>query len=224
MQSSKDNIYIKETTNMTEHEKMFAGKIYDPFSEGMPEERTKAHRLCKLFNDTFETENEKREEILQVLMPNRGKNVYLQGPIFFDFGTNISMGDDSFANFNFTVLDEGKVTIGKSVFIGPNVSLCTPIHPLCWQDRNSFFNEKTGCTTNLERAGTITIGDNCWLGSNVTVCGGVTIGEGCVIGAGSVVVRNIEPNSLAVGNPCRVIRKITENDRLANHPEWFCEE
>lgn len=206
---------------MTEREKMYAGKIYDPFSEGMPEERTRAHRLCKLYNDTFDTETEKRTQILDELMPDRGENVYLQGPIYFDFGTNISMGKDSFANFNFTVMDEGKVTIGKSVFIGPNVSIVTAIHPLCYQDRNSFFNEKTGCVTNLEYTGAVAIGDNCWLGAGVTVCPGVTIGVGCVIGAGSVVTRDIPPNSLAVGVPCCVIRTITEADRLHNHPELF---
>lgn len=206
---------------MTEREKMFAGKIYDPFSEGMPEERTEAHRLCKLYNDTLDTETEARNAILDKLMPNRGRDVYLQGPIYFDFGSNTYFGDGSYANFNLTVLDEGKVTVGNSVFIGPNVSLLTPIHPLCHQDRNSFFNEKTGCVTNLERAGSITIGDNCWIGGSVTVCAGVTIGEGCVIGAGSVVTRDIPPNSLAVGNPCRVIRPITEADRLSAHPEFF---
>ncbi len=206
---------------MTEREKMLAGKIYDPFCEGMPDERTKAHRLCKLYNDTTEIDADVRTAILNELMPHRGEGVYLQGPIYFDFGHNISMGDGSYANFNFTVLDEGKVTIGKSVFIGPNVSLLTPIHPLCWQDRNAFLNPKTGAVTNIERTGAITIGDNCWIGGSVTICGGVTIGAGCVIGAGSVVVRDIPPDSLAVGNPCRVLRPITEADRLRNHPEYF---
>lgn len=206
---------------MTEREKMFAGKLYDPFTEGMPEQRTNAHRLCALYNATTEIDEDKRKEILDELIPNRGEGVYLQGPIYFDFGAHTVIGKGSYANFNFTVLDEGKVTIGESVFIGPNVSLLTPIHPLCYQDRNAFFNEKTGHVTNLERAGAITIGDNCWLGGSVTVCGGVTIGEGCVIGAGSVVTRDIPPNSLAAGNPCRVIRPITEADRLSNHPEWL---
>lgn len=207
---------------MTEHEKMLAGYlIYDPFSEGMAEERTKAHRLCKLYNDTFDTETAKREEILSELMPNRGEGVYLQGPIYFDFGTNISMGDGSYANFNFTVLDEGRVNIGKSVFIGPNVVMATAIHPLCYEDRNAFFNTETGVVTNLEYTAPITIEDNCWIAASVTVCGGVTIGEGSVIGAGSVVTKDIPPHSLAVGNPCRVLRPITEADRLSNHPELF---
>lgn len=208
---------------MTEHEKMLAGKIYDPFTEGMPGERTNAHRLCKLYNDTTETDTEKRKEILDELLPDRGENVYLQGPIYFDFGTNIFIGKDSYANFNFTVLDEGKVTIGNSVFIGPNVSLLTAIHPLCYQDRNSFYNEKTGNITNLEYTAPITIGDNCWIAANVTICGGVTIGEGSVIGAGSVVTRDVPANSLAAGNPCRVIRAITEADRLSSHQELFAE-
>lgn len=208
---------------MTEREKMLAGKIYDPFTEGMPEERTNAHRLCKLYNDTTEIDGERRKEILDELLPNRGENVYLQGPIYFDFGSNIYMGKDSYANFNFTVLDEGKVSIGNSVFIGPNVSLVTAIHPLCYQDRNSFYNTKTGNITNIEYTAPITIGDNCWIAANVTICGGATIGEGCVIGAGSVVTKDIPANSLAVGNPCRVIRAITEADRLSAHPELFAE-
>lgn len=208
---------------MTEHEKMFAGKIYDPFSEGMPEERANAHRLCKLYNDAFETETEKRKAILDELMPNRADDVYLQGPIYFDFGTNISMGEHSYANFNFTVLDEAKVNIGKSVFIGPNVSILTAIHPLCYQDRNSFLNKTTGMITNLEYTGSVTIEDNCWIAANVTICGPVTIGAGSVIAAGAVVTRDIPPNSLAMGVPCRVVRQITEADRLAAHPEMFAE-
>jgi maltose O-acetyltransferase len=123
------------------------------------------------------------------------------------------MGKGSYANFNFTVLDTARVTIGENVFIGPNVSLLCPIHPLCHEDRN----------TGLERAGAITIQDNCWIGGTVTICAGVTIGEGCVIGAGSVVTRDIPPFSLAVGNPCRVLRQVSDADRLSSHPEWFAE-
>ena len=206
---------------MSEREKMLAGKIYDPFAEGLPKERTRAHVLCRMYNETTEVDSEKRKEILAELMPDRADGVYLQGPIYFDFGKNIKMGKNSFANFNFTALDICEITIGDNVFIGPNVSLLTPKHPLCWQDRNPYFNEKTGRTTDKEYGAPITIGDNCWIAGDVTVCAGDTIGEGCVIGAGSVVTRDIPANSLAFGNPCRVSRKITEADRLENHPELF---
>ena len=206
---------------MNEREKMLAGKIYDPFTEGLPEERTRAHVLCKMYNETTEVDSEKRKEILAELMPDRADGVYLQGPIYFDFGKNIKMGRNSYANFNFTALDICEITIGDNVFIGPNVSLLTPLHPLCWQDRNFYFNEKTGNVTDIEYGAPITIGDNCWIAGNVTICAGVTIGEGCVIGAGSVVTRNIPANSLAFGNPCRVSRRITDADRLENHPELF---
>ncbi len=212
---------MTDKKKMTEREKMFAGKLYDPFSEGMPEERTRAHVLCKEYNDTTEVDAERREEILKELMPNRGKNVYLQGPIYFDFGKHISMDDGSYANFNFIVLDEGKVTIGKNVFIGPNCSILTPIHPLRYQERNAFVSEKTGVLTNLERAGSVTIGDNCWIGGTVTINANVTIGEGCVIASGSVVTRDIPPNSLAMGVPCRVIREITEEDSIYLNPEYI---
>jgi len=209
--------------DMTEHDKMRSGKIYDPFSENMPEERAKAHRLCQLYNQIPDTETEKREELLNELMPDHDSGVYLQGPIFFDFGKNISMGKNSYANFNFTVLDEGEVRIGSNVFIGPGVSLLTAIHPLCFEDRNYFFNPESGHITNFERTGRIEIGDNCWIGGSVTIIGNVTIGEGSVIGAGSVVTKDIPPHSLAYGVPCRAVRAITEDDRIKNHPEFLAQ-
>lgn len=208
---------------MTEREKMLKGKIYDPFTESLPEERTKAHRLCQLYNDTLETDAEKRKVILDELIPNRAGNVYLQGPIYFDFGTNTVIGEGSYANFNLTVLDICPVTIGRCVFIGPNVSLLTPLHPLRYQDRNPFLSPKTGRITDKEYGAPITIGDNCWIAGNVTICAGVTIGAGCVIGAGSVVTRDIPTGSLAFGNPCRVVRPITEADSLSSHPELFAD-
>lgn len=209
---------------MTEKEKMLAGKIYEPFVEELVSTRAAAHRLCKQYNDTFEDEKEKRAEIMDKLMPNRGEGVYLQGPILFDFGTNTYFGNRSYANFNLTVLDICEVKIGDDVFIGPNVSFLTPLHPLCYQDRNPYFDETLGYITEKEYGAPITVGDNCWIAGNVTVCAGVNIGSGCVIGAGSVVTRDIPDNSLAVGNPCRAIRQITEKDRLSNHPELFAED
>ena len=129
---------------MTEREKMLSGKIYDPFVEGLPEERAKAHRLSKLYNDTFETETEKREKILAELLPHRGENLYLQGPIYFDFGTNTYFGANSYANFNLTVLDICTVKIGSSVFLGPNVSLLTPNPPPALSGSQSLHFPKDG--------------------------------------------------------------------------------
>ena len=198
---------------MTEKEKMLAGMIYDPVDSELVSLRNKAHKLCLEYNNTPEENVDKRQEILKNMGVLLGKNVNLQGPIYFDYGCFISIGDYSFANFNFTVLDTCPVIIGKNVFIGTGVSIVTPLHPLRYQERNVYLSEK-GYITDKEYGKPITIEDNCWIASNVTICGGVTIGEGSVIGAGSVVVRSIPKNSLAAGNPCRVIREITEEDSI----------
>ena len=110
------------------------------------------------------------------------------GPIQFDYGCFTSIGTNSYANFNFTCVDCCPVTIGENVFLGPNVSLLTPIHPLRWQERNQYVKQD-GTPTDTEYAKPITIGNNCWIAGNVTICGGVTIGAGCVIDAGSVVTK-----------------------------------
>ncbi|MFK3587311.1 sugar O-acetyltransferase [Lactobacillus sp. 23-2] len=203
---------------MTEKEKMLAGKIYDSTDSELVGLRAKAHRLSKEFNDLLENDG-RRTEILKEL-GIAGDAFYLQGPVQFDYGCFTSIGKNSYANFNLTCVDCCPVTIGDNVFIGPNVSLLTPMHPLRWQDRNQYL-KADGTATDKEYAKPITIGDNCWLAGNVTVCGGVTIGEGCVIGAGSVVTRDIPANTLAVGIPCRPIREITAEDALENHPELF---
>lgn len=205
---------------MTEKEKMLAGKIYNPSDKELAALRLQAHKLSKMYNDTFEDEEEKREQILKELVPNRKKGAFLQGPVQFDYGVFTSIGKNFYANFNFTVLDCCPVKIGDNVMIGPNVSIMTPVHPLRYQDRN--LKEKAdGTLYDDEYAKPITIGNNCWIASCVTVTGGVTIGDGCVIGAGSVVTRDIPANSFAAGNPCRVIREITEADAIALKKELF---
>lgn len=204
---------------MQEKEKMLAGLIYDPADQELAELRQKAHRLSKEYNDRLETDEE-RVRLLNELIPNKGVNVYLQGPVQFDYGCFTTIGDNSYANFNFTCLDCCPVKIGSNVFMGPNVSLLTPVHPLRYQDRN-IYERKDGVNTDKEYAKPITIGDNCWIAGNVTVCGGVTIGNGSVIGAGSVVTHSIPDGVFAAGVPCKVIREITEADSLENHPELF---
>lgn len=204
---------IKEKTTMTDKEKMISGKIYDASVEELAKGRAKAHRLCTDYNQTYEEEEEKRLSILKELIPTLSKGVYLQGPIQFDYGYNTTIGENSYANFNFTVLDCSTVTIGRDVFFGPNVSLVTPLHPYLPEERRMRFRED-GSAYDLEYAKPIVIGDDCWFGSNVTVIGGVTIGSGTIIGAGSVVTKDIPSGVLAAGNPCRVIREITEADSI----------
>lgn len=198
---------------MTEKEKMLAGKIYDPNSEELLRLRRTAHKLCKDYNDTYEDETEKRENILARLLPGMKEGGFLQGPVYFDYGVFTKLGKNFYANFNFTVLDVCPVTIGDNVFVGPNVSILTPKHPLAWRDRNVYASEN-GYATDREYGAPVTIGDNCWIAGNVTVLAGAKIGSGSVIGAGSVVAGEIPEDCLAYGNPCRVIRKITKADRL----------
>lgn len=198
---------------MTEKEKMLAGVLYDPTDDELAALRERAHRLSHAYNNTLETDEDERDQIIRELIPDIGENAYFQGPVQFDYGCFTRVGENTYVNFNFTCLDCAPVSIGANVFFGPNISLLTPVHPLRWQERN-LYTKPDGTMTNREYARPITIGDNTWLGGSVTVCGGVTIGEGSVIGAGSVVIKDIPPNVFAAGNPCRVIREITEEDSM----------
>ena len=210
---------------MTEREKMIAGMLYDPSDKELNALLIKARKLARAYNQIDEDEPQKREEILKELLCNSLNLPYLQAPIYFDYGCNTTFGKFCSTNFNFTCLDVCPVHIGDNVFIGPNVTLATPMHPLLPEERN-VRQDENGRYYNLEYAKPITIEDNCWLASNVVVCGGVTIKEGCVIGAGSVVTRDIPPYSLAAGNPCRVIRKLTDEDRMDSSfcgCKWFKE-
>ena len=205
---------------MTEFEKMSAGKLYDPSETALAKLRCKAHKLSKDYNDTYEDEEEKRAGILRELCPNLGKGTYLQGPLQFDYGVNFFTGENCYVNFNLVVLDCAPVNFGNDVFIGPNCQFVPPVHPLLTEERKMRLKED-GTPYDLEYAKPITIGDGCWLASGVTVCGGVTIGKNCVIGAGSVVTRDIPDGVFAAGNPCRVIRTLTEADSVYLKKELF---
>lgn len=200
-----------------EKEKMLSGRLYDPSDPELVRLRTQAHELSREYNSLPE-QDDRRQEILASLLGALGENVYFQGPVQFDYGCFTTVGKNSYANFNLTVLDCCPVTIGENVFFGPNVSLLTPMHPLRWQERNPY-TKADGTMTDQEYAKPITIADNCWIAGNVTICGGVHIGQGSVIGAGSVVTRDIPAGVLAAGNPCRVIRPITQEDSISSHPE-----
>ena len=198
---------------MTEREKMVNGQLYDPSDPELAVLLVKARKLARKYNLTDEDLTAEREEILRELLPNTPNLPALQAPVYFDYGCNTYFGKFCSTNFNFTCLDVCPVHIGDNVLIGPNVTLATPMHPLVPEERNVRQRED-GSYYNLEYAKPITIEKDCWLAANVVVCGGVTIGEGSVIGAGSIVTRNIPPHSLAAGNPCRVIRQVTESDRM----------
>ena len=197
---------------------MLAGMIYDPSDEELQRLRTAAHKLCNAYNKLDE-DDDKRNEILDKLLPN-GNGVYLQGPVYFDYGLFTTFGKRCYANFNLTVLDCCPVTIGDDVFIGTGVSIVTPVHPLLPAERN-MCAKANGVLTDKEYAKPITIGSNCWIASNVTICGGVTIGDGCVIGAGSVVTRDVPSGVFAAGNPCKVIRKLTKEDSIYLKPQLW---
>lgn len=207
--------------NMTEEEKMKAGMIYDPNESGLVMKRERAHILSRQYNATDEHMAEERRRILSFLVPDRDPSATLLGPIYFDYGCNTRLGKNFFANFNFTVLDCAPVTIGDDVFVGPNVSLYTPMHPFLPSERNCYVR-KDGVLTDQEYAKPIVIEKNCWIAGSVVICGGVTIGEGSIIGAGSVVTRSIPPHSLACGNPCRVIRTLDETkDAIKDRKDLF---
>ena len=204
---------LKGNDEMTEKEKMLAGELYDPSDEELSRLRTRARKLARKYNLTDEDETDRRRGILKELLPETPVIPALQAPVHFDYGCNTYFGKACDVNFNFTCLDVCPVHIGDNAFIGPNVTIATPMHPLLPEERNVRTRED-GSFYNLEYAKPVTIEKNCWIASDVVICGGVTVGEGSVIAAGSVVTRDIPPHSLAGGSPCRVIREITESDRI----------
>ena len=159
---------------MTEQEKMLRGMLYDPSDRQLAALRLKAHRLWQEYNALAETDP-RREEILKELIPNRGPDVFLAGPIYIDYGLFTSFGARCYANFNFTVLDTCPVTIGDDVMFGPNCALLTPLHPLLPQQRN-LRRRKDGSLYDLEYGAPITVESDCWIASDVKILGGVTIG------------------------------------------------
>ncbi|MGL5347987.1 MAG: sugar O-acetyltransferase [Peptostreptococcaceae bacterium] len=182
---------------MTEKEKMLKGELYRGFDEALTLERTKARRIMQEFNNSDYLEGDKRNELIKELFGSVGESFYIEPPFRCDYGYNIHWGENSYANFNLTILDCNKVTIGKDVLIGPNVNIFTAGHPIDPEVRKS----------GLEFAYEIEIGDGSWIGGGTTINPGVKIGKNVVIGSGSVVTKDISDNCIAVGNPCRVIRK-----------------
>lgn len=184
---------------MTEKEKMLAGEVYCAIDPQLLKELAEAREVIHDYNLLRPSENEKKLELLKGLLGHIGDDkIIINQPFRCDYGKQISIGKRFFANFNFTILDEAPVTIGDDCFVGPNVSIYTACHSTDPVERN----------TRQEWAKPVTIGNNVWIGGSVTILPGVTIGDNVSIGAGSVVVKDIPSNSVAVGNPCKVIKKV----------------
>ena len=205
---------------MTEREKMLSGKLYDIADKDLAAQYQKTRRLVRAFNNTDDDDDLKKAEILKELMGSFGEHSLMMAPVQFDYGVNTYVGKGCHFNYNLTVLDCGRVDIGDDVFIGPNCTLATPVHPLLSSERKAKLKDD-GTKYDLEYAKPIVLEDGVWLASGVIVCGGVTIGKESVIGAGSVVTRDIPSGVFAAGNPCRVIRKITEEDSVYLKKELF---
>jgi maltose O-acetyltransferase len=183
----------------SERGKMLAGELYDPMDRELVTGRDRARDLCQALNATREAQQEERRRILKELFGAGGESVWMQPPFFCDYGSNIYLGERVFFNFNCVVLDVCEVRIGDFTLFGPAVQVYTATHPM-----NAELRRKQ------EFAQPIAIGSDVWVGGGAVICPGVRIGSKSVIGAGSVVTRDIPEGVFAAGNPCRVIREVTE--------------
>jgi maltose O-acetyltransferase len=180
----------------TEHDKMLAGELYDPFDAGLVRARERARDLCARLNATRAAEHAERRRLSQELLGTGGDSAWIQPPFHCDYGSNIHLGTRVFFNFNCVVLDVCRVEIGEYTLFGPGVQILTPLHPLdaALRRRQEFGKP-------------IEIGADVWVGGGALILAGVRIGSRAVIGAGSVVTRDVPEDVFAAGNPCRVIRR-----------------
>ena len=186
----------------TEKEKMLSGKLYNALDPQLAAERKQARKLFKALNDSSEDQVEERNRIVKELIPNSGKDLWVEPPFFCDYGSNIFVGERVFFNFNCVVLDVAKVTIGNRTLFGPNVQIYTATHPIDYELRAS----------GLENGKPINVGEDVWIGGGAIICPGVSIGDRTVIGAGSVITKDIPADVFAAGNPCKIIRYLKGNE------------
>jgi len=188
---------------MTEQELQQKGMLYKP-DAALMKLHNKAKSICRALNCTLETERPRRMELVKALFASAGNGSYIEPPFFCDYGYNTTVGEKFYANYDCVFLDCGKITIGNFVMLGPKVALYAVNHPIDPGVRQYHHDFPLP----------ITIGNHVWIGGSTVVCPGVTIGDNTVIGAGSVVTKDIPANVVAAGNPCRVIRPITEEDKV----------
>jgi len=184
----------------TEKQKMLAGELYDATDTELTEDRLHARKLIRTYNECHEGDPNKLKNILQKLIPNQGCNLNIQAPFYCDYGSNITIGEDVYFNFNCVILDVMEVKIGSRSMFGPSVQIYTATHPINHIER----------ATGLEFAKPITIGEDVWVGGHAVICPGVTIGDRVVIAAGSVVTKDVHDDIIVGGNPCKIISHLSE--------------
>lgn len=203
----------KETKTVTDWDRMISGKLYNSSSKDIEKQHIRGMTLCDKFNRTPLKKIKSKQRTLEKLIPSaKGKCLGVFSPFYCEYGVNITVGNGCFVNYNCTFLDVSPITLGNGVWIGANVTLATPNHSLIAEER--LVSDYPDGTHDLEYSDPITVKDGCWICSGAIICGGVTIGENCVIAAGSVVTRDVPPNSLVAGVPAKVIRKIDDEDRI----------
>lgn len=189
---------------MTVKEKMHSGKLYLPFDKEIIKEQTMCLEKLYDYNATRPLEQEKRAALLKEMFAEIGEGCYIEPPFHANFGgRHVHFGKNVYANFNLTLVDDTHIYIGDYTMIGPNVTIASAGHPILPELREK------GYQFNMP----VHIGKNCWIGAGAVIIPGITVGDNSVIGAGSVVTKDIPANSVAVGNPCRVLREITDRDR-----------
>lgn len=188
---------------MNQKERMLAGLPYKAWMDGLTEERNANKLRIYRYNQLSPEQSEEREKLIREILGSCGESIHVEAPFRCDYGYNIEVGNNFYSNYNLTILDVGKVIIGENTMLAPNVSIYTAGHPVHPDSRNSGYEYGIG----------VTIGNNVWIGGNAVINPGVHIGDNAVIGSGSVVTGDIPANVIAAGNPCRVLRPITDEDR-----------
>ena len=188
---------------MNQKERMLANLPYKAWLDGLSEERLENKKRIYEYNNLPPEKYERQTQLIKEILGKTGQFVHIEAPFHCDYGYNIEVGENFFANYNFVVLDIGKVRIGANAQIAPNVAIYTAGHPIHPEARNSGY----------EYGIDVTIGDNVWIGGNACIMPGVHIGDNVVIGGGSVVTKDIPSNVIAVGNPCHIVREITDEDK-----------
>ena len=201
------------STQKTDWKRMIEGKLYNSASKDIFWQHAKGMYLTQKLNKCPIWNVPRQNRILNRLIPSsKGKYMWVFTPFYCEYGVNIHVGNDVFFNYNCTLFDISPITLEDGVWLGANVTIATPCHPLIADER--INRDYPDGYHDLEYSKPVRIQKNAWVASNVVICGGVTIGEGAVVGAGSVVTRDIPAGYIAVGNPCRVLRQIDENDRI----------